>query len=541
MVLNLDQDVLWLRNRAIDSTRVSVVIADARNSALPILDVNPAFVRLTGYEPDDVIGSNCRFLQGSRSGRTVKEEMRTAIREARELRVVILNYRKDGAPFWNEVNVSPVYDAQSTLTHFVATQMDVSSQVRSDSFRQLLNDVDTVIADSDNPASALEPVAELVVRNSVGDACMIHIVDSEGDLRVAASTTSRTLDRHPELETAILRHMRTDVVPKIVQTCLETGRAQSKQFHEVMNVAELADSAARFGIVVAPISGPERFHGTISFAVDGNIRQIGPADDGVANGIAQRICSVLEMKRLYADLQSAVDVRDEFLSIAAHELRTPIAGIKGYSQLLLRGLERGTLLPERLRMGLHTIESSASRLTVLTNDLLEVSRAGKNTMPLHLEPVSIHDFVVTFLNERRAIKPDQHSFDLVSEDPGVWIDADVGRLEQILSNLANNAVKYAPDALTVDLTIQVDAAGVTVSMRDYGMGLAPSDLERIFQPYLRASLAAESEIPGMGLGLFISRNIAEQHLGTLTASSDGADQGTTFSLRLPRRAPESQT
>ncbi|MEJ7838858.1 MAG: ATP-binding protein [Thermomicrobiales bacterium] len=540
MALTIDQDVLWLRNRAIDSTRVSVVIADARNPDLPILDVNPAFVRLTGYDPNDVIGSNCRFLQGARTGRTVKAEMRSAIQEARELQVVILNYRKDGSPFWNEVNVSPVYDSRNTLTHFVATQMDVSKQIRSDSFLQLLNDVDLVLADCDDPSSALEPVAEKVVRHGIADACLIHIVDSDGELRVAASTTSRTLNRHPELELAILNQMRTDVVPEFVQSCFGEVQPQSKRFHEKADDGDGSESAARFGIVVAPITVPGRRYGTISFAVDGNFRQIGKADDEVAIGIAKRLGSILEMNSLYADLRSAVDVRDEFLSIAAHELRTPIAGIKGYSQLLLRGLERGTLLPERLRLGLQTIESSASRLTLLTNDLLEVSRAGKNTMPLHLEPVSVYDFVVTFLNERRTLKPDQHSFNLVSEDPGVWIDADVGRLEQVLSNLANNAVKYSPDSLSVDLSIEADTEGVTVSMCDYGMGLAASDLERIFQPYLRASLAAASEIPGMGLGLFISRNIAEQHHGTLTATSDGPDQGTTFRFWLPIRSPNSK-
>lgn len=341
---NPSQDVLWLRNRALDSTKVSVAIADARAADLPLIDVNTAFVRLTGYQPKEILGKNCRFLQGARTSKKFAGAMGEAIREARESRVVILNYRKDGRPFWNEVIVSPVYDNVDTLTHFVASQMDVTNQVRDNQFRQLLNDVDTAMADRLDNASALEPVAQLVV-DSIADACMIHLKDDHGAIVPMASLTSKPLSTHPVLELAVSTEMTTSVVPGFVRNCIESGKLTSTRFGLTNDPAQ-----ARFGIVVAPIVGPAKLFGTVSFAVDEQIRQIDETDRMVAAEIGHRIGSLFEMNQLHSDLQTAIDVRDEFLSIAAHELRTPISSIKGYSQLLLRGLERGTLLPERLRL-----------------------------------------------------------------------------------------------------------------------------------------------------------------------------------------------
>jgi signal transduction histidine kinase len=226
-------------------------------------------------------------------------------------------------------------------------------------------------------------------------------------------------------------------------------------------------------------------------------------------------------------------VRDEFLSIAAHELRTPISSVKGYSQLLLRGLERGTLIPERLRLGLKTIETSASRLTTLTSDLLEVSRIGLNRIPLRVETVSAHEYISAFLDEHSTLKADPHEFILTSADPDIFIEIDISRLDQVLSNLASNAVKYSAPDKPVEISLSAESGGVAICVRDRGMGLEDEDVERIFQPFQRSKSAIASSIPGMGLGLFISRNIVERHGGTLTALSEGPGTGTTFRVWLP--------
>jgi PAS domain S-box-containing protein len=524
---NPTQDVLWLRNRALDSTQLGVSIADARAHDLPLINVNIAFHLLTGYEQTEVLGLNCRFLQGPRTDKRVAALIGNAIQHSEQSRVVILNYRKDGSPFWNEVNVSPVYDSAGTLTHYVGTQTDVSERIRNDQYRQLLNDIESAMARSQDLEIVGKDVAKLVVQQ-VADVCAIHLKGDDGEIRLAATDISDSIGEFPELQNSIESHLTSDVVPEAVRDCIESGQRAANR-HRI----DSEDGQAHFGVVTAPIVGNSITFGTISFAIDEQVRTIDSWDSAMAEDMCHRIGVMFEMGRLYNDLHTAIDVRDEFLSIAAHELRTPISSVKGYSQLLLRGLERGTLLPERLRLGLRTIESSATRLTTLTSDLLEVSRAGMNRLPLHLESIDAFAYLSGFLEERQALKPDPHEFMLVSDDPGVRINVDVGRLDQVMSNLASNAVKYSPADKPVEFGMWADSDGVAILVRDYGIGLEEGDPDRIFQPFQRSRAAIASNAPGMGLGLFISRNIIERHHGTLTASSDGSGHGSTFRIWLP--------
>ena len=528
---NPSQDVLWLRNRALDSTQVGVSIADARAYDLPLINVNIAFHLLTGYDQTEVIGLNCRFLQGPRTDKRVSALMANAIQRAEQSRSVILNYRKDGTPFWNEVNISPVYDAAGTLTHYVGTQTDVSERIRTNQYQQLLNDIESAMARSLDLDIVGQVVANLIVRE-VADVCAIHLRGEDGEIRLVATDTSDTIRNFPELQHSIESELTSDPIPEVVRECIESGQRAA-----IISRVNRSEGDAHFGVVTAPLVGNSFTFGTISFAIDEQVRTVDGWDSAMAEDICHRIGVMFEMGRLYSDLQTAIDVRDEFLSIAAHELRTPISSIKGYSQLLLRGLERGTLLPDRLRLGLGTIEKSATRLTTLTNDLLEVSRAGTTRLPLHLETISAFAYLSNFLTERRTLNSELHEFVFDSDDPDIWVSADVGRLDQVMSNLTSNAIKYSPVDYPIELEILEDGSGVSILVRDYGMGLSDEDLERVFQPFHRSAAAISTNIPGMGLGLFISRNIVDRHGGTLTATSKGAGFGTTFQLWLPAVSP----
>jgi PAS domain S-box-containing protein len=534
---NPSQDVLWLRNKALSSTIVSIAIADARSDDLPLIDVNPAFVRLTGYTASEAIGRNCRFLQGPRTDRNTAREMHDAIRETRESKSIILNYRKDGTSFWNEVTISPVFNSHDELTHFVATQMDVSQQVRNDIFRQLLIDIDSLLNNIAYPFDAIQPVTDLVVEN-YADLCTIHLVDETGDIRLAGHSLGKSVEPDGNLAALARRLTSSDTVPKIIRACVESGSVISRQFDASASSQPGLDSrpSVDYAYVIAPIVGPQRTFGAIAFRFGDRTRKLDSLDHELAVEIGVRAGTLFERGRLFAELKIANDVRDEFLSIAAHELRTPIASIKGYSQLLLRALHRGTLQQDRLKLGLQTIETSATRLTTLASDLLEVSRDGMNRVPLHLEQVSAFEYVTRFFSELRELDQHGHTFTVKGSDPGIVIDADLARLDQVLSNLASNAVKYAPECEIVDIEVRQAMNGVDILMTDQGIGLAQEDIEQIFQPFERTASAISSTIPGMGLGLFISRNIVEQHGGTLTAESSGPGQGTTFRIWLPASA-----
>lgn len=122
------EEELRLSNQAIAASTDGIVIADARKPDMPITYVNPAFERLTGYSTQEVIGRNCRFLQGNDTDQPALDELREAIREGKGCKVVLANYRKDGTGFWNELSVSPIYDADGNLTHFVGIQSNITDR-----------------------------------------------------------------------------------------------------------------------------------------------------------------------------------------------------------------------------------------------------------------------------------------------------------------------------------------------------------------------------------------------------------------------------
>ncbi|MGB6167490.1 MAG: adenylate/guanylate cyclase domain-containing protein [Geitlerinemataceae cyanobacterium] len=123
------QEAVKLRDRALAASSVGIVIADARLPDMPLIYVNPAFERITGYSASEVLGSNCRFLQGKKTDRSQVDLLRVAIDAGKHCTVILLNHRQDGTPFWNELSISPIYDENDRLTHFIGVQADVSDRV----------------------------------------------------------------------------------------------------------------------------------------------------------------------------------------------------------------------------------------------------------------------------------------------------------------------------------------------------------------------------------------------------------------------------
>ncbi|GAC1323133.1 MAG: hypothetical protein NVSMB2_20680 [Chloroflexota bacterium] len=283
--------------------------------------------------------------------------------------------------------------------------------------------------------------------------------------------------------------------------------------------------------IVVPLVARGTVHGAISFLYGPSGRQYTASDVPFAEEVARRVANAIDNADLYRQAQDAIRARDEFLSIASHELRNPVAGISGASQLLRRTRDRGTLDADRLNGILSTIERSASHLARLTEDLLDVSRLQQGRLPLRLQAVNMADLVRDVVAQQRDVQPIPAVTLDVACDACV-VRADPDRIEQVLSNLLDNAAKYSVTGEPIDVVLTREGDGVRVTVRDRGIGFAAGMAIRIFEPFGRASNALDRNIPGLGLGLYIGRRIAEQHGGRLWAESAGEGQGTAVSLWL---------
>ncbi len=241
-----------------------------------------------------------------------------------------------------------------------------------------------------------------------------------------------------------------------------------------------------------------------------------------------------EQHRLTREARAAVQIRDDFLSVAAHELRTPLTSLKLQFQLLYRGL-RGGGPPDLEKLGqrLESCERQTSRLTSLVDSLLDVSRLARGRLELNLEPLSLDEVV------REAAR----RFESEAQDAGVQLTVDTPqavtgrwdrmRLEQVLTNLLSNALKYGQGA-PVDVRVRGDATHATLEVEDHGIGLSSDDAQRIFGRFERA--VSSRHYGGLGLGLFITRQLVEALGGHITVTSV-PDQGSTFTVVLPLDGP----
>lgn len=263
-----------------------------------------------------------------------------------------------------------------------------------------------------------------------------------------------------------------------------------------------------------------------------NAAPVRDADGNLTRGVAvfQDITALKELERH----------KDEFISVASHELRGPLTVIRGQAQLLQRQLHRqekqGPLQPPLVNIieSMENIESQTARLNDLVTDLLDVSRIQAGKLVLQLGPTEIQPLIAKVV-QHWGRTSSNHALVVESDLPtegviGTW---DARRVEQILTNLIGNAMKYSPDGGSVRIRVGLapEASAVIVTIQDEGMGIPPEALEHLFERFYRAGNV--HSISGTGLGLYISKQLAVAHGGDLWAESPGVGKGSSFSLRLP--------
>ncbi len=236
-----------------------------------------------------------------------------------------------------------------------------------------------------------------------------------------------------------------------------------------------------------------------------------------------------------AEAEAAIVVRDEFLSIASHELKTPVTSLVAYSQMLERRAQRGAALPERDRRAVHVLADQAGRLSRLIDSLLDISRIQTGHFTLNRAPIDLCALSARVVTEVQ-MTVERHTIECVCSDEPLIVEGDDLRLEQMLQNLVQNAIKYSPNGGRISVTIRQDEGHAVLAVSDQGIGIPHEAYSQLFQRFYRAGNSADSVISGMGLGLYVVKEIVERHAGAIeVVSAEG--QGSTFTVRLPLLAP----
>lgn len=266
-----------------------------------------------------------------------------------------------------------------------------------------------------------------------------------------------------------------------------------------------------------------------------------PSDVEELRATVARAVERRALRKRLVELEEGDRLKTQFLSMASHELRTPLTVISGFVQIaqrrLARTLESDTLPTDARDEARHIADTLAQthrqtkRLARLVDELLDVSRLQTGRVELRRKELDALALVNDVVERTRVTDPDAQ---LVVEGPGspVPIIADEDRLDQVLENLIANARKYSPSGTPIEIAVRTSAGEVEIGVRDHGIGIPSNELARVFDLFYRSNEARTSRPEGLGLGLYISREIVTR-LGGSIAVESAVGSGSTFRIRLP--------
>jgi PAS domain S-box-containing protein len=440
---------------------------------------------------------------------------------------------------WCLLRASPVLDAAGKPELAVTIVRDVTAESRQREAARFLAEATAAMTESLDYETTLARVASLLVPR-VADWCVVDVVENGRLVNLAVTHAD------PE-KSAIAREDRQKNPPPLdeprgIGEVLRTGRAALyPDVTDAMLVEGARDAAhlallRRVGmrsVLIAPLRTHGKPFGALTLVSSQPGRRYDEQDLAFAEELARRAGFAIENARAYRDARAAIKIRDEFLSIAGHELKTPLAALKLQLESLENALAASPWASElaRPRERLHKTLGHTARLERLISELLDVSRLHSGRLELHPEEMDLGALVEEVV-ERHGDDARRHgsaiSLFRSGDLRGFW---DRGRLDQVVTNLLGNAVKYGRGA-PIEVSVRGEGGRVKLSVRDRGIGIASEDQARIFGRFERA--VSERHYGGFGLGLWIVRQLIEAHGGTVSFTSE-ADQGSTFVVELPAR------
>jgi signal transduction histidine kinase len=278
--------------------------------------------------------------------------------------------------------------------------------------------------------------------------------------------------------------------------------------------------------LATPLWARDKLIGVVSIAA-AHGRHYGQRDLELAGELAQRIALALDNARLYRGVREALQARDEFLSVAAHELRGPATSLR----LAVQSMRSGDIPPAAVPKTLDMCERQVTKIARFIDELLDVSRLRAGLLQLEVDDVDLAEVA------REAAGHLQHELSrsgsslTITGDPQVEGRWDRTRVDQLVTNLLSNAIKFGLGR-PIEMTVRNDDGSAILEVRDQGIGVAKEKQKAVFEPFERAVSARH--YGGLGLGLYICRSIVEALGGSMTLQSEPG-QGSTFTVTLPQR------
>jgi PAS domain S-box-containing protein len=502
--------------------------------------------RLYGYSPQEAIGQSIEIIVPAEKRGELSWIMKCLSAGEPIDSLDTLRRRKDDSLIPVSLQISPIRDIHGDVVGASAIARDITARKWRENALAVLARTSDALASLTDRESALRLAVRAVVP-FFADGCVAYTLDHEGMMRTTV-VHHHDAKKEAVLEELVHRYQSEWIIPARKEHAVHP--AESQYYSEMPDSLEasigrderhlqLLGNLGSRSLINVPLVIRNRTVGGLSFVISDSSRRYTDRDVAFAEDVARRVATALDNAELLESIRAADRRKDEFLAMLAHELRNPLAAIAYANELILPSDE------EVRRELVDLVNRQLRNLSHLIDGLLDVSRITRDKIQLrkdHFDGVPLLRRVSEVL--RPLAEEKRHEFIVDIQPESIPLFADVTRVEQILTNVLTNAIKYTPDGGRIGLIAFHRDGHAVIQVQDSGIGISREMLPRIFDLFAQAEQALDRSQGGLGIGLTIARRLTELHGGTLTATSTGIGQGAEFTIRLPlgeSRAPEAGT
>lgn len=374
----------------------------------------------------------------------------------------------------------------------------------------------------------------------MADLCALILADDHGTAESVNLAWMPAPARAGSVQTACGTQLLGEGIQRAVSAILggrHSASLGSADLEPTLRIAggELGSDGVDTGLPLAhaalyPMQARGRIIGVLLLGVAAG-RVINASENALASELAGRVAIALDNARLYCKILEADRRKDEFLAMLAHELRNPLAPIRNAVEIMrLRSLPQAAADPL-----CEVIGKEVAHMSRLVDDLLDVSRINRGKITLKLSATDLTAITALALESKRTeLEARKQRLHLDLPPTPVWMQGDPVRLNQVLVNLIDNAMKFTPDGGNIWVSLRTLETECELRVRDDGAGMAREFLPQIFHLFVQGERSLDRRLGGLGIGLSLVRDLVELHGGTVAAHSDGAGKGSEFVVRLPR-------
>ncbi len=502
-----------------------------------IMSWNRGAERIFGYQEAEMVGKPIHTLIPT----YLQNEEKTIIQEIREGRKVnhyqTIRLTKSGKEIPISLTISPMRNKMGQIIGASKIARDISDEIQREQTIQFnaqkletLHAIGKVISEKLDTPSLIQTVIDSTTHLATADIgiCFYRISDEKGQSALSSAMAIPT-----SMEQAIYRPIHLD---EGMIHALFAGESSVKlddvcsfpHIQALFNQWEGAEIPYIQHCLAIPIRSVDKLLIGAMFFGYAQSEVFNAADEDIIHSIASLVAVTLDNARLLEEVNTLNLRKNEFIALASHELKTPLTTTKGYLQIVERS-EIDQVGRRFLTKALKQLE----RINALIAELLDISKIEAGKLSFHFETFDMSEMILDIV-ETFHFSSQTHTVFVHNIHGDYTVRADRQRIEQVIINLLTNAIKYSPDANNVHVTLECSALEVNVQVTDEGLGMSREQQEKVFTRFYQVE--GTSKMTGLGLGLYLSKEIVERHGGHIGVNSE-LGKGSTFYFSIPREPP----